>query len=237
MINWYPVTGNNFSFYSYLAPFDERFTASGGNGIRSDKQGNIQQFYTNMSNIKRLYILAYFTFSDRYISPDRIVYDSKEKSNPEQDSLFSKKYNYEVIMNKPITLSRFYKFMQNELDLYFNFQSTFERRKHRCYIIKRIAESDLLKQGDKIIRSEFNKITKIKSFNYVAWKNIYYLISERAPLHIADETLFDKRETLSFEMYLDFSDIQKMRESLNRYGLDITEEEREIEVVVLKPIE
>jgi thiol-disulfide isomerase/thioredoxin len=234
--NLYPLFGDKFYTYSYLAPHDDSkydydisFRSSlGFNGPPKTEKGYF--------SFKQLYQAAYSFYTPNNPLPDERVIlnfdDTAHYSDP------AKTYDYEIIIHKNIPEQRVRKYMQTQFDLFFNVSSHLEKRLVPCLVFKRfnnghdcvVNEKDTTvydRYGDHMLRA----ITHWKAlFSYL---NFTYI----APPHtVIDETGITGDKVVKVNINLDFDHLEKMNKSLEACGLTVVQENRMMDCIVINEI-
>jgi thiol-disulfide isomerase/thioredoxin len=143
-------------------------------------------------------------------------------------------YCYELVM-KDTSEAHAYHCMRQDLDRTFGITSNIENRKIDVLVLKRTSAKDKLRskalngsQSD----SYFTGDKYIIKYGWLGGILEYLVSSNKSPFHIMDETGYNNR--VDMVMDVDFQDLEKVRNSLKKYGLDLVKEERELEVIILK---
>lgn len=238
MVNYYPYFGNKFYIYSFLAPANDSVynihssAVSGGLDLAGKHKVQNGIGYS----FKTLYQMAYgHDMGNNPISNSRVVIDFKDTAGYADSS---KNYIYEIILNQDIPGSRIRKYIQTQLDLFFGIKSSIQKRITPCLVIKKLKNGNNCFTTKKdtnvfqIVNSNLLKVT-------LPWgKFTYFLdgIECTPPFQIIDEAGIDAKLNVDLQMDIDFSDLNKVRQSLVPYGLTILKEEREMDCIVLKDI-
>lgn len=235
MISDYQYYNNSkhFYFYSYLAPFST--ATAPATGIERNEAGNISRIQI-FGPIQWLYRMAY---QKTYVyNANRVILDFK-------DSLSFKKidpskgincYTYDLMMNPTWPCERAFKYMQYQLDAFFDLHSKEEKRKIKCWVLRRISSS-----GDRLFSKE-NKpheeidghILRLKDTPW--WSVITVINGGMAipPYQIVDKTGINAGQRVDLDMDINFSDFEEVRKSLIPYGLSLSVEYLPMDVIILK---
>ncbi|MFA6084791.1 TlpA family protein disulfide reductase [Mucilaginibacter sp.] len=235
LVQMYPYFGDDFYIYSYLAPRDDsKYTMGGFSSSGLELTGNHKSEAGNAYTFKDLYKIAFgFSVLNNPLSDSRILIDVKD---PNDYSNISKQYVYEIIVNKKIAENRVRKYIQNQLDLFFNVSSTRQKQIVPCLVIKKL-HNGIVKYSTKTDTNHF-EITKRTVLKVtLQWgKFIKYIDNMYVypPYQVFDETGIDARKLIDLEMSLDFNELDKVRKSLAPFGLTINKEMRELDCIVIK---
>lgn len=232
--NLYPLFGDNFYIYSYLAPRDDSKYNYGISFRSSLGFSGIPKRESGFFSFKQLYKAAYSYYNPKKpLADDRIILnfsDTAHYSDP------AKQYDYEIIVHKNISEARVRKYMQNQFDLFFNVSSHLENRKVPCLVFKRLNNrndcftddrdtSTYDRYGDKMLKTSIH------------WKKLFEYINfyDMVPPHtLIDETGIEADKVVNLNMSLDFDHLEKIVKSLAPYGLTIIKEEREMPCIVIE---
>ncbi|TAM95922.1 MAG: redoxin domain-containing protein [Chitinophagaceae bacterium] len=237
MINDYNYYGrkDHFYFYTYLAPFN--ITTSPPRGIVKDSLGNIIRIELP-ATIQSIYKMAYGK-GDQF-NNSRIWMHFKDASS------FKKVdwdkgincYTYELILHPGWPASKAYKFMQSQLDAFFNLRSSMQKENVKCLVLKRISPdiSKLLTKGGKAYGE---RIGKTLIFKNAAWWIIvnsinWGMVPTPPPLQIVDKTNINPYQKVDIDINTDFADMEEVNQSLRKYGLVLSVESLPMYVIVLK---
>lgn len=235
IINNYRYYNNHrhFYFYSFLAPYSSAMTPP--RGLERDEKGNISRMQLPGA-IQQLYGMAYQKLSE--FNASRVILDFK-------DSLSFKKvdylkgincYTYDLIMNPPWPAERAFKYMQHQLDAFFNLHSKEEKRKIKCWVLRRIPSSgNRLFSKDEKPHSEIDgHILLIKDIPW--WTVIRLINGDMAipPCQIVDKTGIKPDQRIDLDMDINFTNFEKVKKSLVPYGLSLSVEYLPMDVIVLK---
>ncbi|MCO5947932.1 TlpA family protein disulfide reductase [Mucilaginibacter flavidus] len=234
-----PIQRGDFGISSFLVPHkSEKYFYGVYLGGFSDTD-RIKGVIMLRLDINTLYREAYFghTFSKTPVIKE---YNHPEKY--ERDTLsMSNFYDYELaVKRKETTAKQFYHLMQQELDTYFNIQSTLEKRKIDCYVITRIGKIDRLKGVGKTDNYPV-MVNNILTVNNVSWGEVLnkiYDLSSNVHTPFIDETGIDHKMGVNFKINTDFDNSkEEIRKSLASYGLAINKIQREVQCIILKNVQ
>jgi thiol-disulfide isomerase/thioredoxin len=233
IMNLYPLFGNNYYIYSYLAPQDEsKYKFSLGNSTSLNFNG-IPKGETGKFSFRSLYIAAYgYNQLENPLPEERVIInfnDTAHYSNSE------KRFDYELVVRKNIPEKSVRRYMQSQFDLFFNVVSHIEKRMVPCLVFKRLDNghncfttgTDTItydRYGDNMLKANIKWKTLFKSINF----------RDMAPPHtVIDETGIGPDKIVSLNISLDFEHLKKMEQSLEAYGLTIVKENRLMDCIVI----
>jgi len=196
------------------------------------------------SSILSLYKVA---FGESIIRAGKFEYDSRiilEVKNPSnllypadeanRDAWMSKNvYGYESRITYD-RKSELYTIMQQDLNRYFPYEGRVEKRMRKCYVLIRTTDEDKLKTTSENSKSLDDGNT-LKNVPFSTLVNRLYAISYSFPFPFVNEVKYEGN--IDFEISKNANEIldaSNLRKQLLRYGLCIIEQEREIEVLVIK---
>nr|WP_121272518.1 hypothetical protein [Pedobacter schmidteae] len=224
-------------YYSAILPFSDATNSGGG---KTDTLNNIERYWINNRSVLELYEMAY--------PNDRVLLEmqSKEKfirpQNLTDDWVRRYTFNYEIQL--PLSDKNNYKsYLQEDLNRFFgsmfNITGGIERRKFKCYVLVKTSDQYLKKTEDKYIQRENQSdiyylenptIGDVASFVSEVLQD---LDNGNAFLNEADA---DDRYNYSIKLELnkETDNLTSLKQKLNKYGLDIIETERMLDVRVIK---
>lgn len=213
--------------------------------------GKIVSFSSVNAPLADLYKLAYFKFrfAGVGIADDKLLLNVRDSRKFRWETDYSKFYDWAdtslycfAIKVKPGDADRIQILMRNLLDSYFHYQSKMEVRRVKCLVLKRISTEDKLKTTAKNTMYEFSVDTK-GSFLVLKNQPMELLFSRLETLvHFRDSFMpfFDQTGyKQNIDIILPWSDnldevsYEKVKKTLNRYGLDIAEEYKNLEMLVI----
>jgi thiol-disulfide isomerase/thioredoxin len=156
---------------------------------------------------------------------DRFVYD------PNKDYLDVWKQNntycYEALFPLNLSIEKKREKIRTDLNILLRLNARMEKRRLLCLILVRTDSSNRLLKASNTFQSKYEKQFTITISGF-----IYKLNHTRYRYPVLDET------GIMSDMYMqlnedDFSDIFKLKKAIKKYGLDLKEEEREVEMFVL----
>jgi thiol-disulfide isomerase/thioredoxin len=235
LVQMYPYFGNNFYIYSYLAPRDDSNYTMGGftnSGLNLEGKHKIEN--GNNYSFKDLFKIAYgYNILKNPLSDSRIILnfkDTSDYSNP------GKKYVYEIIVNQNITEANVRSYIRSQLDISFNVKSSLQQRLVPCLVLRKLSNG-FTPYSSKKDTDQFEKLSEKGIKATLPWGKFFSYINFREinpPYQIFDETGIDITRIIDLRISIDFNNIPKMNESLSKYGLFITKEERKLDCIVVE---
>ena len=166
-----------------------------------------------------------------------------EKAEFEQKGIYAIEIKFpaeRMSGNDPADIKMLQKATLREIEQYFGVKATVEKRKVPCRILVRTGKEDQLKQngGEYTYQGNGSKNSGGLLFRK---GNITLLYEEiRFSLHFPpfkpffNETGISKDKLFDIDLNTTMEDVEKLRTALKQYGLDIVEEERELDMLVVK---
>ena len=138
-------------------------------------------------------------------------------------------YSYEVIVPDK-KADHLYHFMLQDLSRYTAFNATVEYRKTKCLVLKRVGTTDLLATKGGELIATFPQTPSI--LQNAPLSRMVHMINGQTPisLPLIDETTYTKNVDLHLS---GISTLEKLQKELSKYGLTVTEEERELNMLVI----
>ncbi len=209
-----------------------------GSGFRRSGNQIYGRQFTNLSLLEIFSTLADEIFQMRkesFSEKRRIVevqnttlldYIKKADGSVEDSNLYS--YEYIVPLSKADLL---YPLMLKNLSEYADYKATIEKRRVRCIVLKRTSSIDKLTTKGGSTRFSFSMTgTTLKN------ASIYKLVNNlnaipTVILPIVDDTGITGNVDLTMGA---ISDVPSIRRALSKYDLDLQEEEREIDMLIIR---
>lgn len=146
-------------------------------------------------------------------------------------------FSYEAVW--PIHLqNKRQQIMQQELQNYFGVIGSIEKRRIKCYILYKTSLEDRLasKGGSRLFENTADGwVIKNRPFSGLLRMILRMrLISTKSEPVIIDETGYDKKKLIDMNIKNDLRNLLVLQEELNKYGIGIKQEEREIDCLILK---
>lgn len=240
MLYNYHGTKQKILHYSYLSEYRPEFSGLTGSEI-IDSVKRIVRFRTS-TYFTLLYHFAYTGGTGgttlNHLPSRFIREDTNPLANKPDTEYLSNYFCYDLICRYDSTGSSreaISKNMVSDLDRFFRLKSHVENRKVKHWILKEYGvsqnyrkfseempyfENSKLTAGKKVIIQNITPMFFIRNLN---WNSDTPIISE-----------LDYNGKMSFEFLWNPDDIESMSQELRKYGLDITYEDRDREVIVLR---
>ncbi|WP_276964378.1 TlpA disulfide reductase family protein [Chryseobacterium sp.] len=209
-----------------------------GSGFRRSGNQIYGRQFTNLSLLEIFSTLADEIFQmhkESFSDKRRIVevqnpivldYIKKADGSVEDSNLYS--YEYIVPLSKADSL---YPLMLKNISEYGDYKATIEKRTVRCLVLKRTSSINKLKTTGGLTRFSFS-MTETTLKNASLYKLINNLNAiPTVSLPIVDDTGITGNVDLTMGA---ISDVSSIRRALSQYDLDLQEEEREIDMLIIK---
>lgn len=229
--------GKAMRYHSVLAGYTLGLSA-GYSLVRDSVYGN--QITLTNSPLYDLYSTAFGGGSLKYRNLNRMIFEVKESDKFMLEDggeyktwIVENGYTYEIKV--PVSLNeRLYEFMRNDLEkLLPQYRVGVEKRKTTCLVLVRTSKKDKLKsksQKTKYKSTPFGYTLENGSLSgFVNHLNLFPLQHSLYPL--VDGTGYLGKVDL--EIAANLSDVSSLNEALKKYDLNIIEDEREIEMLVI----
>lgn len=243
---------NSLQYYSFILSRIEHDGQNNGqvNAVTDSSTGKVVELSTVNMNIPDLYKMAYFPNKNPMsVFNDHLLLEVKDKDRFHVPKDVQKYFDWadanefclsiRVPSDKPELL---YPSFKNLLDSYFHYQSKMEKRKVRCLVLKRITPQDRIKtKGGKAIY-EMSVSDKGSFFTYRnepmgdLFSNLQTLVYyQDSFIPFFDETNYKNNIDITIPWSDDVKDIsfENVKKVLNKYGLGIVEEYRNLEMLVI----
>lgn len=236
--------------YSFFSKFDEKTDASGSFHTRLEFDSLTKKIIGincfNLS-ITELYRFAYY--KDQNIRKHFIFIDTKEFDHyyPPENQFAYLNWRTENLFCYALKLPSdcqedVFPIMQKDLDRFFGIKSGIEKRKVSCFALKRISSVNKIKTVHK--DSLYDIIENGDSSELVLhnqpfddlYEAIYseYFSPTRSSIPFLNETYYKGNIDIELDWGKENYPIQTLRKQLQRYGLDIVEEYKSMNALVLK---
>lgn len=142
-------------------------------------------------------------------------------------------FSYESLVRSGSTHG-IYKIMQQDLNRYLDFEGIIEKKKIRCLVLVRTSKIDKVKTKHESIAGFEAFDNGYTIYNQPLSTLIRQLIYslQYHPLPVVDGTAY--KGSIDINLHSDLSDLASLRKELCSYDLDIVEEVREINVLVIR---
>lgn len=128
------------------------------------------------------------------------------------------------------------KIMRQDLERAFGVKAVIEKRTVNCLVLVRTSDKErLMTEGGKMTRDrprEGGLVLKNAAFNFL--KSDISRAARDKLLPFFDETGFSDNKKIDIAIHCPFNDLEQLNKELKKYDLDIREEQRTLEVLVIK---
>ncbi|QNL51962.1 TlpA family protein disulfide reductase [Olivibacter sp. SDN3] len=188
-----------------------------------------------------LYRVAYGEFRTEFLNPNRIRLELADKDRVTTDlagvayTEWLNKYghSYELVV-PPEDSVQLFRFMRQDLDRFLGYRCNIEKTLTTCLVLRRTSEEDMLKtKGGK---AQMKRDLFSLNIRNMLWKNftglldIYYLQNIGMPF--LDETGYSGKVDLDINARM--TNPSELNKALKAYHLELVEEERNVEMIVLR---
>jgi thiol-disulfide isomerase/thioredoxin len=232
-----PVTNFYSGFSTYMAgiPSKNSYHAPRKSNYIPDSVKKIERFFMINSSIIGMYLRALNV--GHTISKSKMILEVKDKDKVIYDSSRNYRdvwrqeymYCYEIIFPFGIPENKKVEKIRNDLNYYLGMDGRIETRKIKCLILTKATP------GDSVLKATFIRYYKpdgtlVQNTSIAA---VLYRLNNSFDVYPAlDETGYMERMYMQLDPDV-FSDINKLRLELKKYGLELKEAERQIEMFVL----
>lgn len=235
-------------YYSFFADFID-IGVGGGMRSRNVVDSSTQKVVGIScvdNSILNLYKLAYkeWILPRPYIPDNRIIIESKDTIRlfmpQDQSTVFQwiadNTFCY-ALKVPPSLSSQLYVTMRVDLDRFFGMKSDIEKRKVKCWVIKRISTDNRILSRSLIEKYEVESgkliIQKLK-IEQIGLENVFDVQYPSRPF--IDETNYKSNVDmeLPWNEIVDKISIPRLKKALQNYGFDIVEEYRNIDMLVIR---
>jgi thiol-disulfide isomerase/thioredoxin len=230
IFNEYDQNKGSMLYYSYISGYLDGLGGRSCIAVSNTKEGTTRTFAMNNS-IQRLYKTAY---KKNGLPDSRVIYMGRDslKYKPDYEKYLNL-YCFDMIV-RTLDREKVAVYMQQELDRAFDLKSTYGKEIVKCLVLKRTSAKDKLASKDTGGTNEHVQgryILRNNKFDAVFYNNL----SIRTIYPVIDETGYTGR--VDMEIPDNLYDINKMRAALQQYDLDLVLEERELEIIALRPVQ
>lgn len=128
-----------------------------------------------------------------------------------------------------------FKFMQTDLERFFNLKTYVERREVPCLVLNSSDINLIKSKGEKptiFLRTEDDKNISIRNrLMYILMQEMQFETESFSALPLVNETGFEGRVDIEFKRFP--QSLQSLNEDLEKYGLYISQENREIDIMII----
>jgi len=121
--------------------------------------------------------------------------------------------------------------MKEDLKRLYNYDVKMEKRKTKCLVLRRTCGGDdLVSLGGK---EEMNMNAYFIKMQNASWKDMLYWLENKflQELPLIDETGYDR---INLDVNADLTDSKALAKALKPIGIELAEEEREVDMLVIK---
>lgn len=245
---WLEGNGRQLQHLKYYSFIMERVTDAYKGGFRWERDPVTHRPYRiEILNqpILEMYKYAFNGDTSETFSPDnRLVMEVKNPGQyliPDEPDLvdsWSTENAYVYDIKVPLERApHIFDMMKQDLDRFFSLHGRIEKRKIKCLVLKRISNLDLLhtKGGRGSFRRADPLGTDLSIHNMPLETSIFHSLvwtNGKNPLPIINDTHYTAN--IDMEIHSEFSDIPSIRKELQAYGLDLVEEYRVIDMLVIR---
>ncbi|MBA2499259.1 MAG: DUF3738 domain-containing protein [Chitinophagaceae bacterium] len=226
MVNEYQKNKNKLVVYSYIGG-PRSGILSGSNKAIYNNIDSVLRINSRNADFKKLYYIAF----DQYgaFHNNRYLIEGKGLLN---DPRFNDLYCYDLIL-KDTSKKKIYRFMQQDLDRFFNITTSLETRPMEVLVLKRLTTTD------KIAAKSNTPADSYATTDSLYWRNIrlYFFVEwlneiSAMPYPVIDETGYKGKADFSLPNQL--KNWMQINKALNIHGLELVLETRPLEVIIFK---
>lgn len=220
--------------------------------ISTTQKGRPNKIVQTCASVEQLYTVAYeqggkydFSASNSVILEvnNKYKYQFPKDFNEWDKWVEKNSYNYEIMI-PPSEADELYIKMQEDLRRNFNIKGTIEKKIIKCLILAKTKAKDKLKtKGEKSVSNFWimtdDSLRFMKNKPFEDFVNILSICSKTQGIQtpFINETNYSGNIDISISTdAIDDFKIDKLKKELNNYGLDLVEQNRLIDVLVLKDI-
>ncbi|HET6994908.1 MAG TPA: TlpA disulfide reductase family protein [Chitinophagaceae bacterium] len=238
-----------FLYRSLLTSYKPGIGYWGGTtGKAYDERSRVDRFFAINHSLLDLYYVA-FSQANGSLNLSRVelnISDSTtlnpfftNEGTPPRSLLKQYCLCYELILPSKVPRNVLYPYMLADLNRFSKFQGSIEKRQRRCWILvnRDKAKNPLLTTGEPKVRWQGGFISRIENRSidvlteYLNWNMELPVVNESGYEAL---TSLDLDITANATKSAVYFDVEKVRKSLKKYGFDIVEGERNIDVLVIR---
>ena len=227
-VNGNAGSGNQMLFRSLVTGYIEGIGGSKGEHVDN---GKITGCYFLNQPLLDLVEEAYADLNI-YQANRTIIESTNENFKNSDDPSF--RYNhsfcYELII-PPSSQKQLMSYMKEDVKRYFRVMVRNERRKMKCWVLKKSATYKAPQQTNQQGNLDLEANSRKKYISNKSVSFAVHAINEYTPLPIIDET--NTKDHISLELPYNLSDLKGLKKAFAKAGFDLKEEEREMEVTVI----
>ncbi|HET6994907.1 MAG TPA: TlpA disulfide reductase family protein [Chitinophagaceae bacterium] len=221
----------------------------GSPGRPYDERYRINRFYAIDRSLLGLYYAA-FSHNDGSINFNRVELDItdstalnpffKNGGNPPRSLRKKYCFCYELILPEKVTKRQFYFYMLEELNRFSKFHGSIEKRQRRCWVMvnKDKTKNPPITTGEPKQRWALGFVSRMEN-QPIDFLTVY--LNWNMELPVVNETRYEGQTCMDLDITayatkegFVYFDIEKVKKSLNKYGLDIVEAQRSVDVLVIR---
>ena len=218
----------------------------GAPGWPYDDRYKINRFFAINHDFLSLYYAA-FSRNDGLINFNRIelnIRDSaalhpyfKNDGKPPRSLVKQNCFCYELIFPGKVTKKLFFSYMLEDLNRFSKFQGSIEKRQRRCWVLvnRDKTKNPPTTSGEPKQRWALGFVSRIEN-QPLDFLTVY--LNWNIELPVVNETGYNGLTCLDLEISKKgesmYFDLEKVRKTLNKYGFDIVEAERSVDVLVIR---
>jgi thiol-disulfide isomerase/thioredoxin len=220
----------------------------GAPGRPYDDRFRINRFYAINHSLLDLYYAA-LSHLDGFLNFIRIelnVRDSvtlypyfNNSGKPSRSLIKQHCFCYELIFPEKVTKKLFYAYMLDDLNRFSKFHGSIEKRQRRCWILvnKDKTKNPPMTTGEPKQRWALGFMSRMEN-QPLNLLTVY--LNWNMELPVVDETGFEGQTCMDLDITADatkegiYLNVEKVKKSLNKYGFDIVEAERSVDVLVIR---
>ena len=227
---------DNLIYRSLLTGYTEGWY---GAGKRINNQGLTTGLCIFNVSLLDLFKSAFENEKTPYFINNRIIFQIKNPAAFRQSfyndtSKYSHTYCYDITL-PPSTDEKAYRYMREDLERIFKVTAVIEKRKLPCIVLKaspQIQKALAKKNTPRLVDVEKETLHKFIHNTPIVFA--IQLLNSYSPLPIIDES--NLNANISIELPYDLSDTKALMQSLTNAGFNVKEEQRLIDVTVLKDV-
>lgn len=239
LINGNGGDGNTMIYHSLLTGYIDGLLAE-YHATRPDSVTGRKITARNV-NLYWLYSIAYGAEKNHF-GENRIIYEVKDKSRITSNKVGleyaewlrnGNGFCYEVVVPPPM-LGYEFAIMQQDLERYFPYKASVEKRKVKCLMLTRTSKEDKMKSKGGPTEATYSgfgcSIRNTHLAFFYAQLSVVYLQKSAIPLY--NDTGYDGK--VDMDINANLSNVKELNDALAKYDLALVEGEREIDMLVIR---
>jgi thiol-disulfide isomerase/thioredoxin len=243
-----PAEDSEYLYRSILTPYKPELNHMIGSLTPLyKKDGTVDRFFAINTYILRLFYAAYckneasrmdYNRIELHVKDSFALFPAFETESISRELAKQHSFCYELILPNKASSSTFYNYALQDLNRFFPYQASIEKRKKRCWVlVNRNKNKNPSTQGAKQkLIWEQGLIKKIT--NQTMDVLVSYLNWNMDTLPVVDESSFKRPFDMDINIILDpgtgYFNIIEIRKSLQRFGFDLIKTERPIDVLIIR---